>query len=261
MADYNSSLPIRTEADGDVVTFIADSTTPAQKWAIDANGAGSVTFPSGTQFEITDGTDTLAINTDGSITSTITDGTDTLAINTDGTIGIGDGTNALAIGANGEVTALISDGTDTLAISTGGAITSLISDGTDTLAVNTDGSINVNVVTSTVGTEFHLYGTTSGGVPNTPSTVVTHTTTALKTFLFKEVGASCSGKCKVEVKTGTPSSETTKAVFFLSSSNNNETITFAQPIEVAAGDNTLVVMTNRDNANADLYAFINGNEV
>jgi len=260
MADYASSLPVRTETDGDVVVKIVDS-TGAYTWAIDSSGVGSVTFPSGTQFEVTDGTDTLAINTDGSTNTVITDGTDTLEINTDGSLLIGDGTETLAIGTNGEVTALISDGTDTLAITTAGAITSLISDGTDTLAVNTDGSINVNVVTATVGTEIHVYNTTSGGVPNTPSTVITRTTTALKTFLFKQVSAACSGKCKVEVKTGTPSSETTKAVFFLSSSDTTHEITFAQPIEVAAGDNTLVIMTNRDNANADLYAFINGNEV
>jgi hypothetical protein len=260
MADYASSLPIRTEANGDVVVKITDS-TETYFWAIDSNGVGSVSFPAGTEFKITDGTDDLAINTDGSINTTITDGTDTLGINTDGSILIGDGTETLAIGTNGEVTALISDGTDSLAINTDGSIGVQLTDGTDALVINTDGSINVNLVTSTVGTEYHYYNTTSGGVPNTPSTVITHTTTALKTFLFKQVGASCSGKCKVEVKTGTPASETTKAVFFLSSSDNSHEITFAQPIEVAAGDNTLVVMTNRDNANADLYAFINGNEV
>jgi hypothetical protein len=261
MADYNSSLPIRTEADGDVVAQIAGSTV-ANIWDVDANGIGQV--------NLNDGTNALVIGASGELTAAlasgsevqITDGTDTLLVNTDGTIGIGDGTEQLLINTDGSILTQITDGTNALVIGSNGEVTSLISDGTDSLAINTDGSLNVNIISSSISaTEYHQYGTTSAGVPGTPSTVISHTTTALKTFILKQLGASGSGKCKVEVKTGTPSSETTKLVFFLSSSDNNQEITFAQPIEVAAGDNTLVVMTNRDNANADLYAFINGNEV
>lgn len=38
MADYNSSLPVRTENNGDVAAFIADGTTPSQLLAVDASG-------------------------------------------------------------------------------------------------------------------------------------------------------------------------------------------------------------------------------
>lgn len=42
MADYNSSLPVRTQTNGDVVVFIADSTTPSQLNAVDTHGSLSV---------------------------------------------------------------------------------------------------------------------------------------------------------------------------------------------------------------------------
>jgi hypothetical protein len=38
MADFNSSLPIRTETAGDVIAKIADATTPGQQLAVDASG-------------------------------------------------------------------------------------------------------------------------------------------------------------------------------------------------------------------------------
>lgn len=38
MSDFNSSLPVRTQTNGDVVVEISDGTTPSQKLAIDATG-------------------------------------------------------------------------------------------------------------------------------------------------------------------------------------------------------------------------------
>lgn len=38
MADYNSSLPVRTENNGDIVAKIADGTTPSQQLSVDASG-------------------------------------------------------------------------------------------------------------------------------------------------------------------------------------------------------------------------------
>jgi hypothetical protein len=39
MADYNSSLPVRTQNNGDVVIELADGTTPSQKAAVNASGS------------------------------------------------------------------------------------------------------------------------------------------------------------------------------------------------------------------------------
>lgn len=42
MADFDSSLPVRTQADGDVVVKIADSSTPAQQLTVNADGSINV---------------------------------------------------------------------------------------------------------------------------------------------------------------------------------------------------------------------------
>jgi hypothetical protein len=73
MADYDSSLPVRTENDGDIVVNISDPNNSANKLAIEADGSINVNaqFGSGNKVEITDGTDDLAINTDGSINAVV----------------------------------------------------------------------------------------------------------------------------------------------------------------------------------------------
>ena len=43
MADFDSSLPVRTENDGDVVAKIADATVPSQQLAVNADGSINVT--------------------------------------------------------------------------------------------------------------------------------------------------------------------------------------------------------------------------
>lgn len=43
MADYNSSLPIRTETDGDVVVKVGDGTLPSQQLAVNADGSVNIT--------------------------------------------------------------------------------------------------------------------------------------------------------------------------------------------------------------------------
>jgi hypothetical protein len=224
MADYNSSLPVRTEADGDLGARIVGA-TPANVWVIDASGIGQVN---------------------------LNDGTNALAINAAGGIGV-----TLATGSEVKIT----DGTDTLAITSAGSITSLISDGTDTLAVNTDGSLNVNVVTSTAGDQVHSYATSASLAAGATATVVSYTVTTAKTLLLALAHASASGKAKVEVLSGVSGSETVKAVFFISTSNGFGTAEFPNRIEVAAGDKVLVKMTNRDNQSQDVYAYINGVEV
>lgn len=223
MADYNSSLPVRTETDGDVVAKVVG--------AVSGN-VGEVNASNEQLVKDTDvenqlvGIETKL--TDGSQVTKITDGTDQLEVNADGSVNT----------------------------------VTKITDGTDQLEVNADGSINVVVQDAGVSaTEKQVYGTTSAGVPNTPSNVVNYTVTALKTFLIKKVYASASGKCKVELKVGPAASEVTQAVGFNSTSNPAVEFTFPAPIEVVAGDKILVVVTNKDQANQDLYAYVNGNEL
>lgn len=178
MADYDSSLPVRTEADGDVVSRIVD-----------------------------------------------TNGTNQLVVDGDGRAGV------------------------------------KVGNGSYDLAVNTDGSINVNQISVTVGTEVHEYDTSAGVAPATPTTVVSYTVTTGKTLLLKGVQGASSGKAKVELKTGTPASETAKAVGFVSTASGEVQWHFDQPIEVIGDDNVIVVITNTDKQNTDLYGWINGVEI
>jgi len=184
MADYDSSLPVRSELNNstsDIQTSISDGATNTQLWEIDSTSRGSVNVN----------------DADG-----------------------------------------------------------------DELAVNPDGSINVNQVSTTVGTDVHEYATSAAVAVDTPTDVVSYTVTTAKTLLLKSVQASASGKAKVEVKAGTPASEATVAVFFISTASGYGVLEFPQPIEVAGDDNVLVTMTNTENAQAqDLYAYINGVEL
>lgn len=72
MADFDSSLPIRTEAAGDVIVKVADATVTSQQLKVNADGSIDTNFAPGAQIEITDGTDTLAVNTDGSLNAVVT---------------------------------------------------------------------------------------------------------------------------------------------------------------------------------------------
>ncbi len=113
MSDYNSSLPVRTENDGDVVAKISDATVPSQQLTVNPDGSINITDNGGsltvdaTDLDIRDlvfATDKVDV-TGSDITATVTatdfdirdlsaaqdnvaisDGTDTLEVNADGSI-------------------------------------------------------------------------------------------------------------------------------------------------------------------------------
>lgn len=96
MADFDSSLPVRTENAGDVIAKIADATVTSQQLAVNADGSINVTDNGGSltvdgtltvtatdldirdldaaqdNVAISDGTDQLEVNADGSINSVVT---------------------------------------------------------------------------------------------------------------------------------------------------------------------------------------------
>lgn len=246
MADFNSSLPIRTETDGDAVIKIVDK---------DGTNLAAVNASNEQLVKDTDAATAIAdietVLTNGTQKTIITDGIDDVAVNADGSI------NSVVTATDLDIRDL-SHTQDSVKIG----------DGTDLMEVNTDGSINVKqasgaifnvaITESTNGEELHQFATTVAGVPNTPSTVISYTVPALKTLMFNQVTAAGSGKIKVEVKIGTPSSETLRDVAFTSTSNPNVDRSYKTPYEVAAGDNVLVILTNKDTANQDLYATIHG---
>lgn len=75
MADYNSSLPVRTQNDGDVVAKIADATVPSQQLAVDAAGAITSKIQASNGDPLTATGTSLDVNITNSATSAVPDGT------------------------------------------------------------------------------------------------------------------------------------------------------------------------------------------
>lgn len=164
MSDVNSSLPIRTENPGDAIVKIADATVTSQQLKVNSDGSIDVNFAALAEIKITDGTDDLAINADGSINSVVS-ATDLdirdLAFATDSVDVSGSSVTVSATDLDIRNLVFATDKVDVSGSSVTVSATDLdirnlsasqdniaISDGTDTLAVNADGSIN-SVVTAT----------------------------------------------------------------------------------------------------------------
>lgn len=79
--------------------------------AVNADGSINVVFPSGTSIEITDGSDTLAINADGSVNAVVTatdlDIRDLTHVSD--SVKVGDGTDLLAVNADGSINVNLTD--------------------------------------------------------------------------------------------------------------------------------------------------------
>lgn len=297
MSDYNSSLPVRTENDGDVVSKIGDGTTPSQYLKVLADGSinvndngGSLTVDA-SDLDIRDlvfATD--KVDASGSVVAldaptlaalesiTVQNGAGGAAVN------IQDGGNSITVDAVDLDIRNLSHTQDSIKIG----------DGTDFLAVNVDGSIN-SVVTATdldirdlsaatdsvsawlkdaTGTAFSasnpLYVTSVDGSGteindyNTAAAVAAaassnhdYTIPAGNPLLFKRVWASASGKMKIEVQIDIGAGYVTKYVGFNSTANPNIDITLA-PIQLAPTNKIRIIRTNKDNQSQDLYSTIEG---
>lgn len=226
MADYNSSLPVRTEAAGDVIVKVGDGTTPAQQLAVDSSGRVIAKIQDSAGNNLNSTSNALHVNVqNASIAVTATN------------LDIRDLTH-------------VSDSVK-------------IGDGTDFLAVAADGSIAVTFGNDPAGDEINNYDTTSA-VAGGASDNHDYTVTALKTFYVKRVDASGSGKMKIEIQTETGVATgvfNTKFVQFNSTANPNMTIEMPSPLVVAAGVRVRVIRTNRDNQAQDVYSTISGQEV
>jgi len=67
MADYDSSLPVRTEAAGDVDVFLSDATTPTQKLKVNPDGSIDTNFADGSKVQITDGVNDATVTASGQL--------------------------------------------------------------------------------------------------------------------------------------------------------------------------------------------------
>lgn len=255
MSDINSSLPVRSEADGAdqrVQVKVVDKTSPgSQQMTVDTDSNAHVEShgndPAGVDR-------VLRLSELGALTP---DGVYDVANNTKpGNVGIightrnaspGDVQQGLRLTAirNSTVTALDVSLYDEL----GAPFT-------------VDNPLPVTSVDSE-GAEVNDYNTASAvaaaGVSNHDYTV-----TALMRLKLSGVRAAASGRAKIEVQiesgVGT-NSFATKAVAFNSTSEPNIWIPFVENITVAAGVRVRVIRTNRDLTAQDLYSTIMGHEI
>lgn len=281
MSDYDSSLPIRTEEDGDVVVNISDSTTPANKLAIEADGSinTNASFAAGAKVGITDGTDDLAINADGSINSVVT-ATDLdirdLAFATDKVDVSGSDVTATVSATDLDIRDLsaaqdnvaISDGVETLAINVDGSINSVVSAtdldirdldaASDSVAAHLLDEAGLAFTSSNpLPVEFFESKTESfdfhQGIAIAKDAITTHTFAAPADFKLKDVFVSGSGKLRAELRIGA----SIVAVGFNSTPNPQVTWKFQEGLN-ASSVNVIVEIENKDNQPQDLYSTIVG---
>lgn len=251
MADYDSSLPMRTEAAGDVDVFISDASTPTQKLKVNADGSIDTNTAPGSKIIITDGTDDMEINADGSINAVASQTShDNLNANANIQVGDADVSNANPVP--------MSDG--------GGSIT-IDQAAHDNLNANANlqvGDVDVSesnpvpvvVASDQAGDEIVDYQTS---VSVASAAVVNHdyTVSAGKTFLGEKAFISGSGKLKVEILVNA----LPVFVGFNSTSNPNIEIPMEKIVKANATEVIRISLTNRDKQPQDLYSTLLGLEV
>lgn len=254
MADYNSGLPIRTEADGAderVHVKVVDGTTPSQRMTVDTDGNAHVEIHGNDPAAVDQVIRTSEL---GAITP---DGVYDVANNTvPGNVGvIASSRNASPSDTTQtqRVTAVTNSTVRALDVSlhddTGAPFTAL-----NPLYVN-----NVGVV----GSPINDYAT-SASVAAGATVTHDYTVTLLKVLSLDQIECSASGKLKVVVaiETGIATGVfTTKWVQFNSTATPNTSLNLRELITIAAGVRVRVSLTNKDNQGQDVYSTISGHEL
>lgn len=302
MADVNSGLPVRSQLPGqsnydDLIVKVGDATNPStQQLTVNVDGSVNITDNGGSltvdatdldirdldatqdNIAISDGTDTLAVNADGSINSVVTatdldirdlsQATDSVSVfqathdnlnaNANIQVGNADVANGNPVPVSDAGGSLTVDATDLdIRDLTHVSDSVRIGDGTDFLAVNADGSINV-VPQEDPGTEVVNYDT---------STAIAAGASDNHDFVFSSAGklyqvyASASGRLKAEVQIETGASTNvfnTVIVGFNSTATPDIDMNLAKYASVPSGARVRVIRTNRDNQAMDVYSTIVG---
>jgi hypothetical protein len=242
MADYDSSLPVRTESAGDIDVFISDATTSTQKLKVNADGSIDTNQVAGSKIIITDGTDDLEVNADGSINVK----QDKLAFATD-TVDVS-GSDVTAT-----VTAVDLDIRD-LSASTDSVQANLFDEAG--VAYSQANPLPVELTQDQSGDEIVDFNT-SAAVAKDASVNHDYTVSAGKTFLGEEAWVSGSGKLKAELLVN----GAIKWVGFNSTANPNIRIPLEKIMKANATEVIRFTITNRDKQAQDVYSTLTGLEI
>lgn len=143
MADFDSSLPVRTQTDGDVVAKIADATTPSQQLTVNADGS----------INVTDNGGSLTVDAVDLDIRDLSAAQDNVAIS--------DGTDTAQVTAAGELNVLATaqpgvDIGDVTVNNAAGAAAVNIQDGGNSITV--DGTVSASNFPATVDTNYGTVG-------------------------------------------------------------------------------------------------------
>lgn len=249
MSDFNSSLPIRTENDGDVVIKVADGTISSQHLAVNSDGSVNITDNGGSitvDGTVELGATSLAALENITVTATDLDIRD-LDFATDKVDVTGSDITATVSATDLDIRDLTS-ASDSVEIKTAAGTA---------LAINGDGSLNV-IVQEDVGTEVVDYDTAAAVAAGSTSNHDQVFTNASKIY---QILASASGKLKIEVQIETGSATNTFNTIFVafnSTANPNIDITLNKYALVPAGARVRVIRTNKDTQAQDVYSTIVG---
>lgn len=265
MSDFNSSLPVRTQNDGDVVIKVADATLPSQQLTVNADGSVNITDNGG------------SITVDGSVTVSATDldirdldsaqdsvevlqaSHDNLNANANIQVGNADVANGNPVPVSDAGGSLTVDASDLdirdLSASTD-SVAANIRDESGNAFTNTN-PLPVSIV-DVEGTEVDNYNT---AVAVASAATSNHDYTTTGAFKLRTIFAAASGKMKIEVQIETAAaSGTFNTVFvgFNSTANPNIPILIKDAISVVSGARVRIIRTNLDNQPQDLYSTISG---
>lgn len=255
MSDYNSGMPIRSQADGTderVHVKLRDSTNPALGTTVDSDGNAHVEMH---------GNDPAAVDRvirtseQGALTP---DGLYNVSTNSKpGNVGIITHTRSASPGdttQNKRPTSVTGTGNRE-------AIDVALSD--ENGAPFTDSNPLPVTFVDSEGVETNDYNTVAAVAANGTSNH-DYTVTVLKTLKLSQILATASGKMKIEVQIESGVATNifaTKFVNFNSTAHPNMTIPVNEVISVAAGVRVRIIRTNKDNQPQDVYSTISGHEV
>lgn len=247
MADYDSSLPIRSEADGAderVHVKVVDGTTPAQMMTVDADGLAHVEVHGNNPAA---GDEVLKLSELGDVTP---DGVYDATNNSDpGNVGVIAHTRATTPADTDQVKRVTAVSNAThhsldVALHLG-----------DGSSVSNSNPIPVSMAEG-AGTEVHSY-TTSAAVAAAASVNHDYTVSAAVSGYLKEIVVSGSGKIKAVFQQETAAGAgtyNTFAVLFNSTATPSVVLPFPVPKVAATGVKYRITITNLDNQAQDVYS-------
>jgi hypothetical protein len=268
MADINSSLPVKTNSAGDVISKIADANTPSQQLKVNVDGSIDVNaaIQAGSAVQVTDGTDTLQITPSGEATVAVTQPLPA------GNNNIGD-VDVVSLPSDIDIRDL-SFATDKVDVS---GSTVQVTDGGGSLTVDSVDLDIRNLSASSDSVAAHLLD--ESGAPFSPTNPLpveffesltetfdyntaasvpaggsnTHTFAAPTGFKLYDVYVSGSGRMKAELRIN----NNPVAVGFSSAANPVIQFSFQKGLN-ASGVNVTIIRTNLENQAKDLYSTIAG---